>query len=93
MDTPNRNKSLLAPLRAAWRDFSEPGVREALKVISPDAAIHLCHPLDDMTGKDLYDHAYAPLLTAMPDLERRDFIVMAGADEAGRNGSAAAGII
>ncbi|WP_102898165.1 ester cyclase [Phaeobacter piscinae] len=46
---------------------------------SAEAGIHLCHPIGDMTGPDaLYRTAYAPLLRAMPDLERRDWIVMAG---------------
>ncbi|WP_096869851.1 ester cyclase [Phaeobacter piscinae] len=48
-------------------------------LFSAKAEIHLCHPLGDMTGPDaLYRTAYAPLLRAMPDLERRDWIVMAG---------------
>ncbi|AXT36736.1 polyketide cyclase [Phaeobacter sp. LSS9] len=48
-------------------------------LFSAEAEIHLCHPIGDMTGPDaLYRTAYAPLLRAMPDLERRDWIVMAG---------------
>ncbi|OED50260.1 polyketide cyclase [Rhodobacteraceae bacterium (ex Bugula neritina AB1)] len=53
-------------------------------VFAADAAVHLCHPLGDLTGPAaLYDTAYAPLAAAWPDLERRDYIVMAGRDEHG----------
>ncbi|WP_096707842.1 ester cyclase [Phaeobacter gallaeciensis] len=62
------------------RDFAARPVRRAMaKVFAADTQIHLCHPLGDLTGADaLYDQGYAPLLAAMPDLERRDWIVMAG---------------
>jgi predicted ester cyclase len=79
------DRAALAPLRAAMRDFAEAPVRAALAdLIAPEAVLHLCHPLGDLTGPDaLYATAYAPLLDAMPDLERRDWIVMAGATEHG----------
>ncbi|GGB61860.1 polyketide cyclase [Roseibium aquae] len=79
-DAHTRHKSLIAPLRSAMYDFSEKGVREALAVLcAPDALFRLCHPFGDITGPgNFYDKAYAPLLHAIPDLERRDFMVMAG---------------
>lgn len=79
------NKALIAPLRAAMRDFDEAGVRRALSAVSaPDAMFRLCHPFGDSVGTDaFYDCAYRGLLTAWPDLERRDYIVMAGSDEHG----------
>ncbi len=84
MDTPTRNKALVAPLRAAMYDFSEGGVRTAIKsAIAPEAEIHLAHPFGDFSGKEFYDRAYAELFAAMPDLERRDAIVIAGPDEQG----------
>ncbi len=81
------NKATLAPLRAAMVDFDEAGVRAALKaVIAPDAVVHMPCPLDDSTGpSEFYDTCYAPLLDAMPDLDRRDWIVMAGPDEHGND--------
>jgi predicted ester cyclase len=87
MDIHTQNKALIAGLRAAMYDFSEPGVRAALEsVIAPDAAVHMPHPLRDMTGpQDLYTKAYAPLFRAIPDLERRDYIVIAGPTEHGDN--------
>ena len=79
MSTPAHLKSLIAPLRAAMAEFSEVGARAALGgVLAEDAKVRLSHPLGDMTGAELYDHAYAPLFEAMPDLERRDLIVVAG---------------
>ncbi len=84
-DRHTQHKALIAPLRAAMYDFSEAGVRKTLaELTEPDAVFHLCHPFGDSTGSDAYyNSAYNDLLTAWPDLERRDYIVMAGPDEAG----------
>ena len=84
-DIQTRNKAVIAPLRAAMYDFSEAGVRAALKAAAaPDAVFHHCHPLGDSTGPDaFYEAAYAGLYEAFPDLERRDYIVMAGPDDNG----------
>lgn len=78
-------KSLFAPLRLAMRDFAEAPVRAALDGLLDEAAVvHLCHPFGDLLGpQGLYDRAYAPLLRAIPDLERRDWIVMSGTDQDG----------
>ena len=84
-DVHTDNKALLAPLRAAMADFEEAPVRAALDaVLAPDCTVRLAWPLDEMTGPEaFYENAYAPLLDAMPDLERRDWIVMAGETEHG----------
>lgn len=85
-DTHTAHKAAIAPLRAAQYDFSEPGVRASLAAIAPDALFHHCHPFGNLHGPDaFYDAAYAPLLSAWPDLERRDYIVMAGSDEQGND--------
>ena len=53
-------------------------------IIADDAVIHMAHPLGDMTGPaELYEKVYAPLYHSIPDLERRDYIVMAGSTEHG----------
>ncbi len=85
MDRHGGYKQALAPLRAAMADFSESGVRRALSdVLASDAAVHLAHPLCDLAGPEIfYDKAYAPLLRAVPDLERRDTIVMSGSTKEG----------
>ena len=47
--------------------------------LHPTCAIHLAHPLGSLSGPEsLLKEIYTPLLQAVPDLERRDFIVMAG---------------
>ena len=80
-------KSVLAPFSIAAGDFSESTVRAALEQICvDDVPIHMCHPFGDLSGPDaLYDAAYAPLLAAMPDLERRDMICLAGTTPEGRD--------
>lgn len=53
-------------------------------VIAADALVRLCHPFGDVTGpEEFYDSAFAGLNKAWPDLERRDFIVVAGPDDQG----------
>lgn len=82
-DVHTQNKAVLAPLRAAMYDFTDAGVRAALAAVTaPDALFHHCHPLGDTTGSDaFYDVAFKALFEAWPDLERRDYIVMAGPTE------------
>ena len=85
--TPDQLKACLDPFRTATATFESDGVRAALKtVFSNDASISLCHPFGDMTGGDaLIDAALGPLHAAMPDLERRDMIVMAGTTPEGED--------
>lgn len=87
MDIHSTHKVLIAPLREAMYKFDEAGVRAALEaVVAPDAAIHMLYPFGDLTGpQELYDICYAPLLKSMPDLERRDWIVMGGRTEQGND--------
>lgn len=55
-------------------------VRQAiLALFAPTARIQLGKPFGELTGpKELWERVYAPLFAAMPDMERRNFIVMAG---------------
>ncbi len=80
LDLPNANKSLLAPLRAAMYDWTADGVQRALgDVFARDAEVHLAFPFEDLDGPaGWYGEALAPLAAAWPDVERRDWIVMAG---------------
>ena len=86
-------KSLFQHVRLAMQDFEEGAVRAALHhVMARDAMIHLCHPFSDLIGPDaLYDGAYAPLFAALPDLERRDWIILSGQDQNGKLWLGAAG--
>lgn len=84
-DRHDAHKAALAPVRAAMAAFEEGSVRRALgTLVAPDAAIRMPYPFGDLAGPDaLYGACYAPLLAALPDLERRDWIVMAGPDDHG----------
>ncbi|WP_293444079.1 ester cyclase [Planktotalea sp.] len=55
-------------------------------VFAPDAALHMCHPFGDLTGPDaLWNTCIGPLHAAMPDLECRDMIMLAGTNPEGRD--------
>ena len=55
--------------------------QQPASLCSGDCAVRLAHPIGDLEGPaSLYEHGYAPLLEAIPDLERRDYIVVAGAE-------------
>lgn len=76
----NQNKQRINILRAALYDI-EPGQLQGQlnEVFAPDCIIHLAAPFEDLDGPtELLERVYRPLLEAIPDLERRDFIVMAG---------------
>ncbi|MTH95933.1 polyketide cyclase [Roseibium sp. RKSG952] len=68
-------------------DFEEETVLEVLeRTCSRDVLFRLCHPFEDTNGvRGYYDTAYRPLLRAIPDLERRDTIVIAGSTEQGHD--------
>jgi predicted ester cyclase len=62
------------------------GVADALGgILADDAVVHMCAPFGDMTGGEYFTRVYAPLMAALPDVERRDWIVMAGADDHGND--------
>jgi len=49
------------------------------KMLGADAQIRMCRPFGDAEGVEGYwNSCVQPLITAMPDLERRDMIVLAG---------------
>ncbi len=79
------NRAAIDVLRAAQYNWDETALLAALdKYVTPDAVFHLAHPFGDMIGpKAFHDNALATLKAAWPDVERRDWIVMAGADEHG----------
>ncbi len=82
---PARNKQLLEPLRAALYDYEPDRVQDALAAaFAPGAEVHLAHPFEDLDGAaGLYETALRPLRSAIPDLERRDTMVVAGTTAAG----------
>jgi len=75
--TPDALKALIAAYRKATASYDPATVRVAADALfAPDATIKLCHPFGEVA--DLIDAALTPLHQAMPDLERRDMIVVAG---------------
>ena len=76
----NQNKERIGQLRAALYDCDAERLRGRLaEIFAPDCLVQIANPLETLDGvAGLYERAYAPLLRAVPDLERRDFIVMAG---------------
>ncbi|MEJ6397736.1 ester cyclase [Yoonia sp. 208BN28-4] len=85
--TPDQIKSAIAPYQAALSCVDAASVRDALDpCFAPDATLHLCHPFGSLNGAQAY-HAtcIAPLVDAIPDLERRDMIVMAGTTPEGQD--------
>lgn len=91
--TPGDLKARLATFRAATASFEGGAVRSAIAdLFAGDARLHLCHPFGDLSGgAALFDRCYAPLLTALPDLERRDMILLAGTTPEGEDWVAACG--
>lgn len=70
---------LLDGLRRVARATPEKLPTTAAELFSPDAAYISSHPVNQMRGLDEIVSRYLlPLKQAMPDLERRDDIVMAG---------------
>ncbi len=81
MGSQAENKAVVARLRGA---FASGTLRAVLaEVLAPEAVVHMCHPFGDLAAADWFDACFDPLSAALPDLERRDWIVMAGPDGAG----------
>ena len=74
------HKAIFAPFRTAMAQSDhDAGLSALRRILSADAAVHMFFPLGDLVGPDaLTEAAYQPLLAAMPDLERRDLIVVSG---------------
>ena len=81
MSIHTENKNLINKFRAALYDLEPAHLEQQLsEVFDADADIHLAFPFEDVTGPAaLFEEVYTPLIEAIPDLERRDYIVMAGA--------------
>jgi predicted ester cyclase len=80
-------KACFTPLARAMADFSEGPVRAAMDALfEKDAILRICHPFGEFVGPNaFYETTYAPLLKAMPDLERRELILLAGKTPEGQD--------
>ncbi len=87
MDIHNDNKAVIAALREALYNYVPDTVQRALhQAFTADATVHMAYPFETMVGPEaLYQTAYRPLQHSIPDLERRDTIVMAGPTRHGDN--------
>jgi predicted ester cyclase len=76
----HQNKQLIDRFRRAMYDCESVQLPSQLHgVFAHDCAIHLTFPFEELAGPEaLFAHAYQPLLAAIPDLERRDYIFIAG---------------
>lgn len=76
----NDNKQFIGQFRAALYDCDPSMLKNQLcGLFAPNCKIRLAFPFEELEGPaGLFEEAYRPLLTAVPDLERRDFILMAG---------------
>ena len=85
--SPDALKALFAPFQAAAGAATPEGVRDAIgALLSADATVRMCHPFGDLMGPaDFFAACYRPLLVALPDLERRDMIVLAGTTPEGQD--------
>jgi predicted ester cyclase len=80
LDIHQHNRQFIGEFRAALYDCDAAVLPNHLReLFTHDCDVHLAFPFEDLAGPDgLFEQAYRPLLTAIPDLERRDLIVMAG---------------
>ncbi len=74
------NKAAMKPLLAARAAGDAKAVRRHIAgLVADEAVVRFCAPFGALTGGDaLWDSMYRPLFSALPDLEFRDFILMAG---------------
>jgi len=85
MSQPADNRNCLDRLRATQYDWDEATLLAALEEgAAVEAVFRLAFPFGDMHGpRTFHDRALAKLKAAWPDLERRDWIVIAGEDQHG----------
>jgi predicted ester cyclase len=83
---PDKLKQIVSDYFKATSSFSETEVRSALTSSFTDSvALKIAHPFGTLTGHDaFYENCLSPLFEAMPDLERRNMIVMAGTTPEGQ---------
>ena len=93
-DIHHQHKATIKTLSSALYDFDEMSIRKLLdRLISDTAICRFFHPVGDMLPGQLYDRVFAPLVNAMPEVERRDIICIAGEDQQAGTGSDVQGII
>ncbi|MEM1288119.1 MAG: ester cyclase [Pseudomonadota bacterium] len=81
------NKALIAKWRSALYDFDAANALKMLdSLAAPDFAARMAEPWGSFVAtKPFFVATYGALSRAMPDLERRDWLVVAGSDEHGHD--------
>lgn len=79
-DPCSKAKEVVTPLVKALYNIAESDLPGTFaRVLSDTCEIRFTHPFEDLTGPAaLYESVYLPLLNAIPSLERRDYIMIAG---------------
>ena len=87
MVAPSDIRAGIAGYRSASATFAPGAVKAALAAtFDNEASLRLCHPFGDHVGPDAFFAACLdPLHHAMPDLERRDMILVAGTTPEGQD--------
>ncbi len=77
------NRALIGRFRQALYNLEPAHLPAQLgELFAPDALVQLGHPFGSVIGPvALHDDVYAPLIAAIPDLERRDYVVIAGGED------------
>ena len=76
----NRIKNLLQSYRQATQSYCPDSVKQVLsRCFSENADLKMCYPFGDLSGSEQFQSVCLDsLYSAMPDLERRDMIVLSG---------------
>lgn len=85
--TSNELKEFFKPFQQATTTFEPDSVKAVLsQLFSADAEINMCQPFGTLIGPQAYfENCIGALHKAMPDLERRDMIVLAARTEEGQD--------
>ena len=84
MTREDQAKAVTMPVFAAMRDFDAETVAAAWHDAAPEALFRMCHPFGTLDGaQTLIDTVLRPLKAALPDLERQEYIRIAGEDSSG----------
>jgi len=79
-------KHRIHQLTQAQYNFDAKQIKQLLpQLFHADATINLCFPFETLSVDEFFNQALLPLSQAIPDLERRDTILMAGAANTGAN--------
>ena len=84
---PHQLKASLQAFQQATATFEATKVQAVLaELFAADAVLHMCHPFGTLEGPNAYfENCIGKLNKAIPDLERRDMIVLAGTTTEGQD--------